>query len=74
MSGGDGNDSTLKYILSDAHGFLQLCPFIPGALGRRLLSPGVGNSYPFVGSLWASLTKGSGLCPRSTKEAGGVNG
>jgi hypothetical protein len=30
MSGGDGMDSTLEYILSDAHGLLRLCPFMPG--------------------------------------------
>jgi hypothetical protein len=29
MSGGDGMDSTLKYILSDATGFLLLHPFMP---------------------------------------------
>jgi hypothetical protein len=31
MSGGDGMDSTLEYILSDTRGFLQLRPFMPGA-------------------------------------------
>jgi hypothetical protein len=30
MSDSNGMDSTLEYILSDAHGFLQLCPFVPG--------------------------------------------
>jgi len=30
MSGGDGIDSTLGYILSDVCGFLLLHPFMPG--------------------------------------------
>jgi hypothetical protein len=28
MSSGDGMDSTLEYVLSDAHGFLLLRPFV----------------------------------------------
>jgi hypothetical protein len=31
MSGGDGIDSTLEYILSDACEFLLLHPFVPDA-------------------------------------------
>jgi hypothetical protein len=31
MSGGDGMDSTLEYILTDMHGFLLLRPFMPDA-------------------------------------------
>jgi hypothetical protein len=30
ISGSDGMDSLLEYILSDERGFLQLCPFVPG--------------------------------------------
>jgi hypothetical protein len=43
MSGdGDGMDSTLEYILSDACGFLLLCPFMP--------RPRAGNVYPLRGA------------------------
>jgi hypothetical protein len=38
MSGGDGMDSTLEYILSDVHGFLLLCPFMLGGLQQNSLS------------------------------------
>jgi hypothetical protein len=31
MLGGDGMNFSLEYTLSDARGFLQLCPFMPGA-------------------------------------------
>jgi hypothetical protein len=31
MSGGDGMDSTLEYILLDVSGFLLLRPFMPDA-------------------------------------------
>jgi hypothetical protein len=31
MSGGDGIDSTLEYILSDACGFVLILPFMPDA-------------------------------------------
>jgi hypothetical protein len=31
MSGCDGIDFVLEYILLDVHGFLQLCPFMPSA-------------------------------------------
>jgi hypothetical protein len=45
MSGGDGMDSTLEYILSDACGFLLLCPFVPGDQGRCSPRPGVGDAF-----------------------------
>jgi hypothetical protein len=37
MSGGDGMDSTLEYILSNERGFLLLCPFLPGTQAMFIL-------------------------------------
>jgi hypothetical protein len=51
MSGSNGKDSTLEYILSDACGFLCLHPYVPGAKGHRFLWPRAGDAYLFVGAL-----------------------
>jgi hypothetical protein len=67
MSGRNGMDSTLEYILSDARGFLM-------SLCARHLRPRVGNFYSFVGSHRACFTRGLGLCLESMREAGGVDG
>jgi hypothetical protein len=50
MSGSDGMDYVLEYILSDALGFLRLHPLVPGAYGHRFLRPEAGNAYP----LWVA--------------------
>jgi hypothetical protein len=46
MSDDNAMDSTLEYILTDACGFLLLCPSMPSAKGHRFLRPGVGEAYP----------------------------
>jgi hypothetical protein len=58
VSGGDGMNSVLEYILSDKHWLLRLRPFVPGSYGYRFRRPGVGNAYPFEGS-----PRGAGFSP-----------
>jgi hypothetical protein len=37
VSGGDGMDSVLEYILSDVRGLLRLRPFVPDSLGQHFV-------------------------------------
>jgi hypothetical protein len=69
MSGGDGTNSVLKYILSDVRGLLRLRPFVPGSYDRHFPRPGVGNAYPFVGSHWVHFARDLGSFPRLMREA-----
>jgi hypothetical protein len=46
MSGGDGMDSTLEYVLSDAHEFLLLRPFMPATEDCRFPRPRASDVYP----------------------------
>jgi hypothetical protein len=50
MSGDDGMDSTLEYILSDACGFLLLYPFMPRLLRPPLPEAWSGRCLCVVGS------------------------
>jgi hypothetical protein len=50
MSGGDGMDSTLNYILSDMRVFILLGPFVPRAKVHRFLRPEVGDANPLWGA------------------------
>jgi hypothetical protein len=55
MSGGDGMDSTLKYMLLDACGLLWPRPIVPGAQAAASRSPGASNAYPLLrapGLVW----------------------
>jgi hypothetical protein len=72
MSGGDGTDSVLKYMLSDVCGLLRLRPVVPGSSGRRLLRPMVSNAYPFAGNPWVRSTRDPGSFPQSAREVGGA--
>jgi hypothetical protein len=58
-------DSTLEYMLSNARGFLLLHPPLPEAWSGRCLSA--------AGSPRAHLTRGPGVYPMSSEEAGGVD-
>jgi hypothetical protein len=49
MSGGDEMYSTLEYILSDACGFLLLCPFVLGAYDCHFPRTGASDVYPLRG-------------------------
>jgi hypothetical protein len=69
VSGSDGMDLVLEYILLDACGLLRLHPFVPGSYGRCFPRPGVGNAYPFVGNQRVHDTGVPGSFLRPTREA-----
>jgi hypothetical protein len=63
MSGGDGIDLTLEYMLSGARGLQWSRPIIPGSQDATSRSPGAGNAYPLLraprhGGRWDSQTSG----------------
>jgi hypothetical protein len=72
MSSGDGMDSLLKYILTDA------CEFLLSLYARhvRLMLPEAQSGWCLsaVESPRACLSEGPGPCPRSMREGEGQTG
>jgi hypothetical protein len=69
MSGGDGMDSALEYMLSGVHGLLWPRPIILGTQTAPSCTPGVSNAYLFLRAL-GMFGQRPGSHPRSRREAG----
>jgi hypothetical protein len=68
MSGSDEMDFTLEYILSDVRKFLLLHPFMSGASRGPKRAMFIHHREPPD-----TFDRGPGLCPGSSREAGGAN-